>query len=708
MRAEYIDRIYAGWLAKIIGIRLGAPVEGWTSDQIAEKYGEIDGYLVDYQDFAADDDSNGPFFFVRALREGKHFPTIQPQDVGDALLNYAGFQHGFFWFGGYGVSTEHTAYENLWSGIPAPRSGSILQNGSAVAEQIGGQIFIDCWGLVCPGNEERAAQLARAAASVTHDGNGVWGGIFVAVCISHAFVERKIDKIIQKGLEFIPSDCAYATVVRAVTDFYAAHPQDWRKCLDYIRADWGYDRYPGNCHIIPNTAVMILSLLYGEGDFDRTLAICCMCGWDTDCNVGNVATIMGVRGGLSEIDYDKWRAPINDFVVFSSVAGALNISDIPEGASYMAQLAYQLDGETPPEPWKRIWERGRSLCHFSYPGSTHGLRIRSGEKGRIENIPCHTAGGGHALRVEMTGEAGSWHEIYLKTYYEPTDFYDSRYDPSFSPRVYPGQTICCRLCLEAPVDGTQENVEARLYARLRGAEGEDDEVLYSQIWELGKEEWNVLSWRIPGGSPRLVKEIGLQCAVPGDKTGLLLDELYTEGAAEYEIDFARERTEKWNDLHREISQFTREKGLCYLEDGWLHLSGTDLGEAYTGDWDWEDYEAEFEFMPILGEIHYALVRVQGALRSYGVGFTGNGRLGISKKDRDWKTLAEIPYAWENGEKYRFTVKAEKERIQVFQDGKEILSAQDAENPWLHGGIGVSVGRNSHCGVRRIRLNGRSM
>ena len=47
MRAEYIDRIYAGWLAKIIGIRLGAPVEGWTNDQIAEKYGEIDGYLVD-------------------------------------------------------------------------------------------------------------------------------------------------------------------------------------------------------------------------------------------------------------------------------------------------------------------------------------------------------------------------------------------------------------------------------------------------------------------------------------------------------------------------------------------------------------------------------------------------------------------------------------------------------------------------------------
>ena len=100
MKAEYIDRIYAGWLAKIIGIRLGAPVEGWTFEQIRKRYGRIDAYPVDYQDFAADDDSNGPIFFVRALKEGKHFPDMEPQDVGDALMNYAGYQHGFFWFGG--------------------------------------------------------------------------------------------------------------------------------------------------------------------------------------------------------------------------------------------------------------------------------------------------------------------------------------------------------------------------------------------------------------------------------------------------------------------------------------------------------------------------------------------------------------------------------------------------------------------------------
>ena len=100
------------------------------------------GYPVAYNRFAADDDSNGPFFFLRALEDSGHCgETLEAEDVAEALLNYAPYEHGFFWWGGYGCSTEHTAYLNLQAGIPAPRSGSIKQNGSAVAEQIGGQIL---------------------------------------------------------------------------------------------------------------------------------------------------------------------------------------------------------------------------------------------------------------------------------------------------------------------------------------------------------------------------------------------------------------------------------------------------------------------------------------------------------------------------------------------------------------------------------------
>ena len=715
VKTEYINQIYAGWLAKIIGIRLGAPVEGWTFEQIRERYGRIAGYLVDYRDFAADDDSNGPAFFVRALREGGHFPDLQPQDVGDALMNYAGYEHGFFWFGGYGVSTEHTAFGNLWSGIPAPRSGSAKQNGLAVAEQIGGQIFIDCWGLVSPGNEERAARLARAAASVTHDGNGIQGGVFVAVCISHAFVERDIRRIIQKGLSFLPEDCEYAAVARAVMDFHDRHPEDWEACFSYIRDHWGYDRYPGNCHIIPNAAVMILSLLYGEGDFDRTLCICCMCGWDTDCNVGNVATIMGVRGGVLAIDYDRWRAPVNDFVVFSSVAGALNISGVPEGASYMAQLAYQLDGETPPEPWGQIWSRGRGFVHFAYPGSTQGIRVRGCERPILRNMDCGDATGGRALLVVTeTERAGNICEVFKKTYYVPEDFYDDRYQPSFSPTVYPGQTVHCRLRPAEEEDRKKRDgevlcksretgapFEAKLYARVR--KGQEEKILCSEAFSWEDGDFHTVSWQIPGKSSFTVLETGIRYQTSKTGAGIVLDTLYVDGEADYEIDFSRERTEKWTDVHREVSQFTREKGLSFLEDGRLHLSGADFAEAYTGDWDWTDYEAEFMLTPLLGEEHYALVRVQGALRSYAVGFTRAGRLGIRKKDRDSRILVEIPFEWKRDGTYRFRVNVEGNRIRVLYDGREILAVQDDKNPLLRGGIGIGVRENSHCSCSRIRL-----
>ena len=213
--------------------------------------------------------------------------------MADALLNYAPYEHGFFWWGGYGTSTEHTAYLNLRNGIPAPRSGSVEQNGATMAEQIGGQIFIDPWGLVAPGNPELAAKLAEKAASVTHGGNGVYGGVFIACCISLAFVEQDIPTILQKALTYIPEDCEYARVVKAVQAFHKEHPEDWRACFQYLHDTFGYDKYPGNCHIIPNAGVIILALLYGNHDFSRTLNICNMCGWDTDCNVGNTGCIMG-------------------------------------------------------------------------------------------------------------------------------------------------------------------------------------------------------------------------------------------------------------------------------------------------------------------------------------------------------------------------------------------------------------------------------
>ena len=97
------------------------------------------------------------------------------------------------WWGGRGHSAEDTAFQNLKAGIHAPMSGSIETNGEVVAQQIGAQIFIDGWALVSPGDPEKAADLAKKAASVSHDGEAIYGAQMVAAMESLAFIEKDIN-----------------------------------------------------------------------------------------------------------------------------------------------------------------------------------------------------------------------------------------------------------------------------------------------------------------------------------------------------------------------------------------------------------------------------------------------------------------------------------------------------------------------------------
>ena len=710
MKEEYIESIYAGWLAKIIGIRLGAPVEGWTYEKIKNIFGELTDYPVDYHEFAADDDSNGPLFFLRALEDKRHGFDLKAQDVAEALLNYAPFEHGFFWWGGYGVSTEHTAYLNLRNGIPAPRSGSKEQNGSAVAEQIGGQIFIDTWGLVTPGNPDLAAKYAREAASVTHDGSGVCGGIFVAVCVSYSFVEKDIKKIIHKGLSYIPEECEYAKVVLDVIRFYDSSPGSWRECFKYIYENYGYDKYPGNCHIIPNTAVMILALLYGEGDFSDTLNICDMCGWDTDCNVGNVATIMGVRNGLSGIDYHKWRKPINDFLVCSSVIGSLNIMDIPYGASYIVKMAYKVAGKNIPKPWKTIIEQRIHSCHFEYPGSTHAIRVRTegldirAKKEReytVINTDESAYTGSRCLKfMAKPVEPGENVYVYQKTYYKPEDFHDSRYDPCFSPLVYPGQTVHGSVMI--PVYGVHAQVSLYVHDSHTG------QVFHSEKIRPELGTWSELEFRLPPMEGVLFDEMGFCFHVEGVHTQVfaltgLIDDLYADGGPDYTLRMDKEEEEVWTGTHREISQFTKLKGLMYLADGQLNLSCSDFAEAYTGRYDWEDYEARFFLTPVTGEHHMVNIRVQGAVRSYAAGLLPGGKFGILKNDNGYSLVVQEDFFWQPGKEYVICISAKDNRVKASVDGRPALEFTDRDHVYERGSIGVALADGSHCRYRKIEV-----
>jgi len=84
------EQIYAGFLGMNIGIRLGAPLEPevWTSERIRHYYGDVTKYVKDFHMFEADDDTNGPYFFLKVMYDKKS-PSLTPQDVAEAWLNYS-------------------------------------------------------------------------------------------------------------------------------------------------------------------------------------------------------------------------------------------------------------------------------------------------------------------------------------------------------------------------------------------------------------------------------------------------------------------------------------------------------------------------------------------------------------------------------------------------------------------------------------------
>lgn len=148
---DYEERVYAGVLGKIIGVYLGRPFEGWTNARIEKELGEVWYYVHDKLGkplIVTDDDISGTFTFPRTFPDNNNAYDITPEQVGKTWLNYLIENRTVLWWGGMGVSTEHTAYLRLKHGVVPPASGSAEMNGQVVAEQIGSQIFIDGWAML--------------------------------------------------------------------------------------------------------------------------------------------------------------------------------------------------------------------------------------------------------------------------------------------------------------------------------------------------------------------------------------------------------------------------------------------------------------------------------------------------------------------------------------------------------------------------------
>jgi ADP-ribosylglycohydrolase len=690
--ADYRERVYAGWLGKVIGVRLGAPLETWTYQEIADTIGEITGYLplLPGKIFKPDDDTAVPLLFLRALED--FGPHASAQEMGESLLNYLGDQRGTFWWGGYGVSTEHTAYINLANGIPAPHSGSATLNGKWLSEQIGGQIFSDLWGLLAPNQPQLAADYAVRQASISHDGEGLEGARFIAGLTSMAFGERDPGVLVRSGLALLDPDSVYAKVVRAMLDFHAIAPDDWRGCYRHLATHFGYDKYPGT-HIIPNAGVVVLGLLYGQGDFTRSLQITTMCGWDTDCNVGNVGAILGVAVGLAGIDA-TWREPVNDFLVAASVSGAHNLWRLPECADRISRLGAAIAGEPFPE---------RPRHHFDYPGSTLGFE-RQTQSGLTPNTALvdlrhdtrHIEGNYGSLKVTLR-DLGKKQEVRLplRTYLHPAALASNYYGASFSPQVYPGQTLTAQVYLP-------EGAPAQLFVSLYGRDERSRTSHQPPGVELVPGQWTALRYRIPPLHNALLSEVGLVLRTLGEpwRGTLWLGAFDWAGPPAFSTDFSAERPE-----FGAISQWTFWRGFWRLEGGCYHGSGAQEIESYTGDDQWGDLALKVELTPLSGPHHRINVRVQGARRSYAVGLAEHNRLVLYKKAGTSTELASAPFAWQTGQRYRLSATVTGNQLAVGVEGVPEITFVDQDAPYLRGQIGLSNAGGGHTQYSWVEVAG---
>lgn len=671
---NYRQKVYAGWIGKCVGVRYGAPIENWTYKEIRENLGTLDGYLplAPGKLFKPDDDTAFPMVLIRALRDWKG--EISADTFAEGMLNYLGDQRGTLWWGGYGISTEHTAYLNLAHGISAQVSGSAELNGRALAEQIGGQIFSDIWGMVYPNNPLGAARVSEMASSISHDGEALEGARYIAALASLAFSYTCSEQLVRDALVSLDPDSVYAQMVHSMLAFYEKHPDDWEDAYHYVFENFGYDRYSGVVPIIPNAAVIVLALLYGDGDFSRTLSIGNMCGWDTDCNVGNLGAIMGVAVGVEGID-EKWRTPMQDELVLASIIGADNYLDIAECADRISDCGERLSNTHATRPDARY--------HFAYPGSTQGWKI-SGEEPKIVQLWNTNTDAGQPIPglcavIKKLGKksSASW---YVKTSVQTKELTANYYGASFSPKLYPGQRVYATLCLP---EGQCPNLLASIYIKDRNSG------LTHQSPGVRLSGTTKLEYAIERIENAHIAEVGIVVHHTGEglvNAKVILQNLWWDGEADYSLDFSKERAEAGA-----ITQWTFHRGFWRLEESMYVGSGPGEAETYTGSPDWADYSYSARITSDIGTGHGILARVQGYRRCYVLVFSANNCIVLQKKTKGQSVELSSTTLLKTSDEHLLTLKVKGNHLQAQLDGEVVLEYTDEQDPYLSGQIGLLQG-----------------
>lgn len=339
---ELFNKIKGGWAGQVIGCTFGGPTEFRFRGTMIQDYTPIkwDSTRIKWyfeNEPGLYDDIYMDLTFVDVFeKKGLEAPA---KDHGDA------FAHAeyFLWH------ANQAARYNILNGLLPPESGYWENNPHA--DDIDFQIEADFAGLMSPGMPYTASEICDKIGHIMNYGDGWYGGVYVAAMYSMAFVSDDIEFIVNEALKTIPEQSTFNRCISDVIEWYYEFPDDWKRTWFEVEKKWSSDigcpdgvfrSYNIDAKI--NAAYIVIGLLYGGGDFGKTLEISTRCGQDSDCNPASAGGILGTvlgydripeywKQGLAEVedmDFKYTTMSLNE-VYYIGLKHALKIIEMNEG-----------------------------------------------------------------------------------------------------------------------------------------------------------------------------------------------------------------------------------------------------------------------------------------------------------------------------------------------------------------------------------------
>lgn len=297
--AQLKDKIKGGWAGQTIGVTFGGPYEFRFQGAFIPDYQPLDwyeGYLKKtmVENPGLYDDLYMDLTFVDVFEKyGLNAPV-------DSFANAYAKASYMLWH------ANQAGRYNILHGIKAPESGHWLNNPHA--DCIDYQIESDFAGLMSPGMPNTASQISDKIGHIMNYGDGWYGGVYIGALYALAFTSSDIPYLVTEALKTIPQQSEFYQCIQDVITWHKQYPDDWKQTWFEVEKKWASDIgcpegvfRPFNIDAKVNAAYVVMGLLYGEGDFTRTLEIATRTGQDADCNPSSAGGILGTILGYDHI-----------------------------------------------------------------------------------------------------------------------------------------------------------------------------------------------------------------------------------------------------------------------------------------------------------------------------------------------------------------------------------------------------------------------